>query len=122
MSMRLTNPDEKQSETVAVMAEKNAPMSGYSQKPVTSAKQSQAGGRAGMSADEIADLLARLQDLLASWPGSQNRIDNPRGYVMAAFPIPSAMTVSKVTGSHGNVFTVNDLPVVDTGSVMASRD
>lgn len=62
-----------------------------------------------MTAEEVSDLLARLQDILSLWAGSDNKIIG--GYVMTAFPVPQATKIDKV-GGHDKVFTVNGVPVV----------
>jgi len=65
-----------------------------------------------MTEEEAANLLARLQDILSLWPGSDNRIFD--GFVMTVLPIPAVMTISKVEkkGCHDKVFCVNGTPVV----------
>jgi hypothetical protein len=62
-----------------------------------------------MTEEEVADLLARLQDVLSLWQGSDNKVIG--NYVMTAFPIPQGMKIDKI-GGHDKVFTVNDVPVV----------
>jgi hypothetical protein len=64
-----------------------------------------------MTASETADLLARLQDILSLWSGSDNKIIGH--YVMTAFPIPSGIDITKlaVNGGHDKVFCVNGSPV-----------
>jgi len=65
-----------------------------------------------MTPEEAANLLARLQDILSLWPGSDNRIFD--GFVMTVLPIPTVMTITKVEKKdcHDKVFCVNDEPVV----------
>ena len=63
-----------------------------------------------MTREEIADLLARLQDILYMWPRSDNRIIN--GYVMVALPVPAGVNISKMDHKHGGkVFSVDGEPV-----------
>lgn len=64
-----------------------------------------------MTVEETADLLARLQDCLSLWPGSDNKIIG--NYVMTAFPIPAGLQVAKMTkkNGHDKVFCVNGIPV-----------
>jgi hypothetical protein len=62
-----------------------------------------------MTEEEISDLLARLQDVLSLWEGSDNKIIG--NYVMTAFPIPASMKIDKI-GHDTKVFTVNGTPVV----------
>lgn len=64
-----------------------------------------------MTAEETADLLARLQDCLSLWPGSDNKIMGK--YVMTVFPIPEGLQVAKMTkkNGHDKVFCVNGVPV-----------
>jgi hypothetical protein len=63
-----------------------------------------------MTEEEISDLLARLQDVLSLWAGSDNKIIG--NYVMTALPIPSGVKVDKVMTGHGKAFSVNGVPVV----------
>lgn len=63
-----------------------------------------------MTEEEISDLLARLQDILSLWQGSDSKIVG--NYVMTAFPVPESIKVDKV-GHDKKVFTVNNVPVVN---------
>ncbi len=64
-----------------------------------------------MTPQEIGDMLARLQDILSLWVGSDNRIMGK--YLMVALPVPAGVVIGKVerkTG-HDKVFTVDGNPV-----------
>ena len=64
-----------------------------------------------MTAQETSDLLARLQDILSLWVGSDNKIIG--NYVMTAFPIPAGIDITKLATNNGHdkVFCVNGRPV-----------
>lgn len=70
-----------------------------------------------MTRAEASEKLAKVQDILATWEGSHNKIIG--SWLMIALPIPPAMTVSKLKGGHGMVFCVDGVPVVDPNLVMA---
>ena len=70
-----------------------------------------------MTKTEAMEKLAKVQDILATWEGSHNKVIGM--YLMIALPIPPAMTVSKLQGGHGMVFCVDGTPVVDPNMVMA---
>ena len=77
-----------------------------------------------MTQEETANLLARLQDILSLWRGSDNKIIGH--YVMTAFPIPEGVSIGKMTAKNGGkVFCVNAEPVVslghDTPDVMTAK-
>lgn len=113
MSTKSMKAEEKPEKTEA-QEEKSASMLGSCQTPEENAEPKQADGKQitpVMTEEEASNLLARLQDILSLWQGSDNRIIG--GYVMTAFPIPEVMTIGKVSNSdgHGKVFTVNDTPV-----------
>ena len=117
MSTKLTNPEERQEKTEN-RGEKNVPMSESCQPPDQSAQQRQSDGKATtvvMTEEQVSDLLARLQDILCLWPGSDNRIIG--NYVMTAFPIPLGMEIGKVVSSNGHdkAFSVNGTSVVEVG-------
>lgn len=112
MSTKLITPGEKSSETENPAAS-SVSTSESCQPVMTDAQPKPTAGKAStsvMTADELGDLLARLQDILSLWPGSDNRIVN--GYVMTALPVPADMTVDKVMTSHGKAFAVNGVPVI----------
>ena len=64
-----------------------------------------------MTPQETANLLARLQDVLSLWSGSDNKIIGR--YVMTAFPIPEGVDITKLKTGHDNqkVFCVNGVAV-----------
>jgi hypothetical protein len=116
MSTKLMNPDENLERTEN-QGERNGATSGSSQPLEASVQPKQQDGKPStpvMTEQEVADLLARLQDILSLWTGSDNKIIG--NYVMTAFPIPPAMKIDKVEkkGGHDKVFTVNGVPVVGT--------
>lgn len=105
------------------LEEKKGPTSESSPVTVISAPQTPRGGKKAttgnttkvmtvMTPEETADLLARLQDILALWPGSSNMI--VEGKLLAAFPMPPEVMIGKTTkvNGHDKVFTVNKEPVV----------
>ncbi len=111
MSTKLIIPDERPSETESLDASSAATLASC-QPVMTDAQPKPPDGKPStsvMTAEELGDLLARLQDILSLWPGSDNRIIN--GYVMTALPLPPDMTVDKVMTSHGKAFAVNGTPV-----------
>jgi hypothetical protein len=115
MSTKLMKPDEKPSATENLGA-KRGNTSESCQTPDPSVQPKQPDGNLStpvMTEDEVMDLLARLQDILSLWKGSDNKIIG--NYVMAAFPIPPSMKVDKVEkkGSHDKLYTVNGVPVVN---------
>ena len=116
MSTKLTNPDEKSSETV-VMAERNGSTSGSWQNSDTVAPPKRQGGKPkgsppALTAEVMADLLARLQDIQASWQGSDSRVMADKKVILVALPIME-FEVGKVDDGHGKqVYTVNKEPVV----------
>jgi hypothetical protein len=117
MSTKLTKADEKSNVTENPDA-KSEPMSGSCQPLEASAIPKPPAGKSVMTvmtvmtAEETANLLARLQDILSMWPGSDSKVIG--GFVMTAFPIPPVMTVGKQAkkNGHDKVFSVNDIPVV----------
>lgn len=116
MSTKLTNLGEKSSETV-VMAEKSGSTSESWQNSDTAVQPKHRGGkRKGspptLTAEVMADLLARLQDIQASWQGSDSRVMADKKVVLIALPIQD-FEVGKVKDGHGrDVYTVNNEPVV----------
>lgn len=116
MSMKLTNPGEKSSEAV-VMAERNGSMSESWQNSDTGVQQKPPGGKPKgsqpiPSAEVMAGLLARLQDIQASWQGSDSKVMAEKGVLLVAFPITN-FDIGKVKDGHGKyVYTVNNEPVV----------
>lgn len=64
-----------------------------------------------MTRSEVSERLAKIQDILATWEGSHNKVIG--SWLMIALPIPPAMTISKLQGGHGMVFCVDGSPVVD---------
>jgi hypothetical protein len=118
MSTKSTKAGTRSSATES-LAGKNVPISVLSQAQEQSANPKQSDGKKStvvmtktqvMTAEEVSTLLARLQDILALWEGSDNKIIG--GYVMTAFPVPSVMTITKVENSgHNKVFSVNGNPV-----------
>lgn len=114
MSTKLMNQGEKSKRT-ASPDEKSVSMSESWQPQEQSVQPNPQDGKKTtpvMTEAEISDLLARLQDVLSLWAGSDNQIIG--GYVMTAFPIPPSMKVARVRkiGGHDKVFTVNNVPVV----------
>lgn len=122
MSTKLMKPGEKPKET-ANKAEKSGSTSESWQAPADTAQPKPADGKADinvMTAQEAADLLARLQDILFLWSGSDNKIIG--SYVMTALPIPAGVDVgklavtSKTKAGHDityKVFCVNGRPVTE---------
>jgi len=121
MSIKLMKPEERSSGTEN-QEEKRGPTSEPGQPPVRFAQPNTPDGKqstpvmtpvmTNLSAEEISDLLAKLQDILALWPGSDNKVVG--SYLLAAFPIPVMATVEKMTkkNGHDKVFSVNGEPVV----------
>lgn len=116
MSMKLTNPDEKSSETV-VMAEKKEPTSESWQSTDTNATQKPPVGKPKgsqpiLSAEVMAGLLARVQDIQASWQGSDSRVMADKKVLLVVLPMKD-FEIGKVKDGHGKeVYTVNGEPVV----------
>jgi len=122
MSTKLMKPDEKPNET-ANLDEKNGSTSGSWQPPEGTVQSKPADGKATinvMTAQETSDLLARLQDILFLWSGSDNKIIG--NYVMTALPIPAGVEIgklavtSKTKSGHDityKVFCVNGRPVTE---------
>lgn len=116
----LTNPEEKLNAT-ANSEERSEPISESSptSAPVAPAKPADGNpnivvmtkAETVMTAEQTADLLARLQDCLSLWAGSDNKIIG--NYVMTAFPIPVGLDIAKMTkkNGHDKVFAVNGVPV-----------
>lgn len=119
MSMKLTKTDEKSGKT-AVMAEKSGSMSGSWQPSEAAAKPNPHFGKASilaLSESEAVELLARIQDICAVYPDSHNKIFGE--YLIVAFPIPPAMTYSKMVMADGKTtLCVNGKPVM---AVMAGE-
>jgi len=114
MSTKLTSPDERLERTESQDA-KSAGTLESCQPLDPSAQPKRQDGKPDtsvMTDEEVMDLLARLQDILSLWPGSDNKIIG--NFVMTAFPIPPSMQVGKVEkkGGHDKLFTVNGAPVV----------
>jgi hypothetical protein len=65
-----------------------------------------------MTEEQVSNLLARLQDILSLWEGSDNRVID--GVLLVALPIPPVMTIETVMtkNGHDRVFAVNGQPVV----------
>lgn len=116
MSTKLMNPDEKSSETV-VMAEKSEPTSASWQNTDTSATPKPRNGKPKgsqpiLTAEVMANLLARIQDIQASWQGSDSWVMAEKKVLLVALPI-SDFKVGKVEDGHGRkVYTVDGEPVV----------
>lgn len=116
MSTKSMKADGKSSET-----ENKAVKSGHTseswQNQDTSAAPKPADGKENtsvmtvMTAEEVSNLLARLQDILSLWSGSDNKIIG--NYVMTAFPIPQGLEIGRMKkkNGHDNVFCVNKEPV-----------
>ena len=102
------------------MAGKNGSIKGSWQGQEVSAPQNPPDGSpvmSAMTAEQAGDLLARLQDILALWPGSDNKIIG--SYVMAALPV-NGLSIGKMDDGHGKkVFCVNGVPVT---AVMAESE
>jgi hypothetical protein len=117
MSTKLMNPDERSKRTES-QDEKSGPTSESSLPQEQSVQQKPLDGKPGtpakavMTQEEVSDLLARLQDVLSLWDGSDNKIIG--NFVMTAFPIPAGMKVEKVMTATGKAFTVDGVPVVNT--------
>src|SRR5689334_2019695 len=91
MSMKLTNQDERSSET-AVMAEKSESTSGSWQNNDTDVQQKPRGGKPKglpptLTAEVMADLLARIQDVQASWQGSDSKVMVDKKVLLVALPL-----------------------------------
>ena len=115
MSTRLMKPGERESEAEN-SDERNEPTLEPSQPSATSAEPRPNDGKKTtpvMTEAETADLLARLQDILSLWKGSDNRIMG--NFVMTVFPIPEGMKIEKVLGRNGHdkAYSVNGVPVVN---------
>lgn len=120
MSTLLTNLGERSSETENP-AERKEPMPGPCQPPESSVQPKPVDGNQNisvmtgekvvMTSDQMMDLLARLQDILSLWPGSDNKVIG--NFVMTALPIPDGLRVGKMpkNNGHDKVFSVNDEPV-----------
>lgn len=113
MSTRLTKAGVRSRGTESRGA-KNAPTLGSCQSPEASAQPNHLAGSpvmTVMTAEETASLLARLQDILSMWPGSDNQVIGM--YVMTALPISVGVTVGKQKNKKGHdTFSVNQIPVV----------
>lgn len=116
MSTKLTNPDER-SERMENQDGKSEPTSESSLPQESNVQPKLPDGKkntsvkAVMTQEEVSDLLARLQDVLSLWEGSDNKIIG--NYVMTAFPIPDGMKIDKVMTADGKkAFTVDGVPVV----------
>ena len=119
MSTKLMKADGKQNGTVN-REEKSGLTSGSCQPQGQTAQPKPPAGSQGipampvMTQEETANLLARLQDILSLWRGSDNKIIGH--YVMTAFPIPEGVSIGKMTAKNGGkVFCVNAEPVVSLG-------
>lgn len=116
MSTKLMKADEKPSET-AVMAEKSGSTLGSWQNTDTGVPQKRQDGKHNasqpiLSAEVMADLLARLQDIQASWQGSDSKVMADKKVMLVAFPLLD-IAVGKISDGHGReVYTVNKEPVV----------
>lgn len=121
MSTKLTKAAGKQ-DAMGKSDAKSAPMSEPLTVQGTTARTNLPAGLPAinvMTAQETADLLARLQDILSLWSGSDNKIIGE--YVMTAFPIPAGVDITKLASGHDNrrVFCVNGSPVT---SVMTTTE
>ena len=120
MSTRLTNQGERSSATESP-EEKRGSTSESWQTTSTSAQPNPPAGKKNttvmtvMTVEETADLLAKLQDILALWIGSDNKVIGK--YLLVAFPIPPSVVITKISKNdgHDKVFAVNDDPVVSLG-------
>jgi hypothetical protein len=116
MSTKLTNPDEKSNETV-VMAEKSEPTKASWQNTDTTVQPKPRNGKHKgsppiLNAEVMANLLARIQDVQASWQGSASQVMADKGVLLVAFPTKE-FRIGKVIDGHGReVYTVNGEPVV----------
>lgn len=116
MSTKLTNQDEKSSEAV-VMAEKSEPTSASWQNTDTSVQQKPRNGKPKgsqpiLNAEVMANLLARVQDIQASWQGSDSKVMADKKVLLVVLPLRD-FAVGKVKDGHGkDVYTVNGEPVV----------
>lgn len=116
MSMKLTNQDEKSSETV-VMAEKSEPTKASWQNTDTTVQPKPRNGKPKgsqpiLTAEVMANLLARVQDIQASWQGSDSRVMADKKVLLVVLPLKD-FEVGKVQDGHGkDVYTVNGEPVV----------
>ena len=114
MSTKLTKADEKPNATESLDVKSASTLESW-QKPAEIAPVKPPVGKGiinVMTEQETADLLARLQDILSLWAGSDNKIIG--SYVMTAFPIPSGIDITKLTKTNGHdkVFCVNGKSVV----------
>ncbi len=108
MSTKLTNPDESQADV------KSGSTNGSWQtpEPVNTAPQKHGVGKIAMTAEVMADLLARLMDIQALWTGADSMVMAEQSVLLVAFPL-SDLRVGKITSGHGKeIYTVNDAPVV----------
>jgi hypothetical protein len=116
MSMKLTNPDEKSSEMV-VMAEKSEPTKESWQNTDTTVQPKRRNGKPKgsppiLNAEVMANLLARIQDIQASWQGSDSMVMADKKILVVVLPLKD-FEVGKVKDGHGkDVYTVNKEPVV----------
>lgn len=122
MSTKSTKTEGKSSAT-ASPDERSGHTSESWQKPVNIAQPNPPAGNENtnvMTAQETSDLLARLQDILFLWSGSDNKIIGR--YVMTALPIPEGVDIGKLavsSKSHDGhdmvykVFCVNGRPVTE---------
>jgi len=119
MSTKLTKADENKRKT-AVMAERKGSTSASWQTQEPDVKPNPPAGKASilaMTETEAADLLAKIQDICAVYPDSHNKVIGD--FLLVAFPIPPAMTYSKlVMADNKTVFCVNGKPVT---AVMADQ-
>lgn len=116
MSTKLMSPEER-SEGTENPGARSEPILEPSPTTVASAPPKPSDGKPSASqptlnAESTADLLARLQDILSLWTGSDNKIIG--NYVMTAFPIPTGMKIDKVMTADGRkAFAVDGVPVVN---------
>jgi len=121
MSTKLMKADERQKRTGSP-AERSGLMSERLTAQSTTAQPNLPAGNLiinVMTEQETSDLLARLQDILSLWAGSDNKIIG--SYVMTAFPIPSGVDITKLAqgNGHDKVFCVNGKSVT---AVMTERE
>lgn len=96
---------------------KSGSTSGSWQKDGTPAPQNppagnKKGAKAIPTAEVMADLLARLMDIQASWQGADSMVMAEQGVLLVALPLYGS-GVGKIIDGHGReIYTVNGAPVV----------
>ncbi len=101
------NPAGAKSESTSASWQKN----GNSARPNPSDGNAK-GSKSTLSAEVMADLLAKIQDIQALWKGADSMVMADQNVLLVAFPL-SGLKVGKITNAKGKeVYTVGDVPVV----------